>query len=98
MGREAQGAANQIRISTHAESGAALLTVTDTGPGIPAEDVPHIFERFYRVDKARSGAQGHTGLGLAICKAIVDSHGGSIEVKSDFGAGSVFTVRLPPAK
>jgi heavy metal sensor kinase len=84
----------QVQISTRVENGAAVLTVTDTGPGIPAEDLPHLFERFYRVDKSRSGVQGGTGLGLAICKAIMDSQGGSIEVKSQPGAGSVFTVKL----
>ena len=55
------------------------MTVADTGQGIPAEDVPHFFERFYRADKSRSRIQGRNGLGLAICKAIVDAHGGSIE-------------------
>src|SRR5439155_2674599 len=83
----------QVRISTRAGNGAATLTVSDTGPGIPVEDVPHIFERFYRVDKSRSGVEGRSGLGLAICKAILDSHGGTIDVKSQPGTGSVFTVR-----
>jgi signal transduction histidine kinase len=72
-----------------------VLTVSDTGLGILAEDLPHIFERFYRADKARSGVQGRTGLGLAICKAIVDAHGGVVEVKSESGAGSTFLVKLP---
>lgn len=85
----------QVRISTRAENGAAVLTVSDTGLGILAEDLPHIFERFYRADKARSGVQGRTGLGLAICKAIVDAHGGVVEVKSESGAGSTFLVKLP---
>jgi two-component system sensor histidine kinase BaeS len=71
------------------------LTVTDTGQGIAAEDVPHVFERFYRADKSRSRAEGRSGLGLAICKAIVDNHGGTIEASSELGAGSTFTVRLP---
>ena len=85
----------EIRVLVDAEQSSALLQVADTGEGIPAEDVPHIFERFYRVDKARSSHRGGTGLGLAICKAIVDAHGGSIEVSSQPGAGSTFTVRLP---
>jgi len=85
----------EIRVLVDAQQSSALLRVADTGEGIPAEDVPHIFERFYRVDKARSSHRGGTGLGLAICKAIVDAHGGSIEVSSQPGAGSTFTVRLP---
>src|SRR5436190_4496897 len=87
----------QVRVSTRAENGSAIFTVSDTGPGIPTEDVPHIFERFYRADKSRSGAQGGTGLGLAICKAIVNSHAGNIEVKSNPETGSVFRVELPQA-
>jgi len=85
----------EVRLSARAESDAVVLTVADTGQGIPAEDIPHLFERFYRVDKSRSRIQGRSGLGLAICKAIIDAHGGSIEVSSQPGAGSTFTVRLP---
>jgi two-component system, OmpR family, sensor kinase len=85
----------EVRLSARAENGAVLLTVADTGQGIPAEDIPHLFERFYRVDKSRSRIQGRNGLGLAICKAIVDAHGGTIDVSSQPGVGSTFTVRLP---
>jgi len=85
----------EVRLSARAEDGAVLLAVADTGQGIPAEDVPHLFERFYRADKSRSRIQGRNGLGLAICKAIVDAHSGSIEVSSRPGVGSTFTVRLP---
>ena len=85
----------EVRLAARAESDAVFLTVADTGQGIPAEDIPHLFERFYRVDKSRSRIQGRNGLGLAICKAIIDAHGGSIEVSSQPGAGSTFTVRLP---
>jgi heavy metal sensor kinase len=84
-----------IRISVSADTSSARLQVADTGDGIPEEDLPHIFERFYRADKARSRAQGRNGLGLAICKAIVEAHGGSIEVASQIGAGSTLTVKLP---
>ena len=85
----------KIRIVVDADPSGARLQVVDTGEGIPAEDLAHIFERFYRADKSRSRAQGHNGLGLAICKAIVDAHGGSIAVSREVGAGSTFTVKLP---
>jgi heavy metal sensor kinase len=84
-----------IRISVDASDSSALIQVADTGEGISSEDLPHIFERFYRADKSRSRAEGRNGLGLAICKAIVDAHGGSIEVASQVGTGSTFTVKLP---
>jgi signal transduction histidine kinase len=71
----------------------ACLSVADTGAGIAREDLPHIFERFYRADRARR--TGGTGLGLAIGKWIAEAHGGTIEVESSPGAGSIFTVRLP---
>ena len=85
----------EIRISTRTENADALLVVADTGQGISAEDLPHIFERFYRTDKSRTRAQDHWGLGLAISKAIVDAHGGSLQVTSQPGVGTEFTVRLP---
>ena len=85
----------QICVNTCAVNDAAVLTIADTGKGIAPEDLPHIFERFYRADKSRSRADGHFGLGLAICKAIIDADGGSIDVSSEFGVGTTFTVRLP---
>ena len=77
----------------------ALLQVTDTGVGIPEESLSHVFERFYRVDKMRSRAEGGTGLGLSIVKDTVEYRGGTITV-ADRGeqAGTVFTVRLPLSK
>jgi heavy metal sensor kinase len=72
-----------------------VLSVTDTGPGIGAEHLPHLFERFYRVDKARSREHGGAGLGLAIVEALVKAHGGSVAVSSVVGRGTTFTVRLP---
>ncbi len=81
---------------TAAESGEhAIVRVKDTGVGIPEEDLPHLFERFYRVEKDRSRSTGGSGLGLAICKKIVEMHGGAISVESRLGEGSTFTVRLP---
>lgn len=85
----------QVRISTGSDHAGILLKVTDTGQGIPADDLPHIFERFYRVDKSRSSLRGRTGLGLAICKTIVAAHDGTIEVSNQPGRGAAFTVRLP---
>ena len=75
----------------------AVLEVADTGIGIDAAHLPQIFDRFYRVDKARSRSQGGSGLGLAICQWIVEAHGGRIEVQSQPDLGSTFTVRLPGA-
>jgi heavy metal sensor kinase len=85
----------EVRLSAKTNNGSALLTVTDTGQGISAEDLPHVFERFYRAEKSRSA--GHAGLGLAISKAIVAIHGGKIEASSPLGGGATFTVRLPAA-
>jgi len=85
----------EVQVSTRHDSGIATLVVRNTGPGITAEDLPRIFERFYRADKARTGSAGRTGLGLAIAKAIVQSHGGSITVTSELEKGATFTVSLP---
>jgi signal transduction histidine kinase len=71
------------------------VAVEDDGPGIPPEDLPHIFKRFYRVRKDRGRKTGGSGLGLAICELIARAHSGSIDVKSELGKGSAFTVRLP---
>jgi len=73
----------------------ARIEVEDSGCGIPADHLPHIFDRFYRVDKARSRSAGGTGLGLAICKAIVESHHGTIKASSASGCGTRFSVELP---
>ncbi|WP_044519707.1 sensor histidine kinase, partial [Mycolicibacterium septicum] len=70
------------------------LTVTDTGEGIPAEHLPHVFERFYRADTARDRDHGGSGIGLAIVKALVEAHRGHISVSSS-GAGTTFTIILP---
>jgi signal transduction histidine kinase len=89
-------------ITLRAEAGteAVCLTVADSGEGIPAEHLPHIFDRFYRTDPARSRDQGGAGLGLAIARAIVEAHAGQIEAASPgpSGQGTLFTIRLPLAQ
>lgn len=87
----------RIILQTWLEPGAAVLAVADTGQGIPVEDLPRVFERFFRVDRARSREQGGTGLGLAIVKHIVEAHGGAVSVSSQLGQGSRFEIRLPLA-
>jgi len=77
------------------EGGRAFLRVADTGIGVPKEDLPRVFERFYRVDKARSRESGGTGLGLAIARQIIENHGGSMTFESEYGKGSVVTMYLP---
>ena len=84
-----------VSVSLRREGQMAVVAVKDTGVGIPAEEIPFIFERFYRVDKSRSRAEGGTGLGLAISRHIAEAHGGKIEVESQVGAGSTFSVWLP---
>lgn len=83
------------RVRVWEEKGSVRLVVSDTGLGIAPEDLPHIFQRFYRADKSRARAEGRTGLGLAITRALVEAHGGSITVQSEPGAGSTFTVQFP---
>jgi len=88
----------EVSVEIAREGGRAVVHVRDTGLGIPSRDLPRIFERFYRVDKARSRATGGTGLGLAIVKHAVEQMGGSVSVESRLGQGSVFTVALPPVE
>jgi len=84
-----------VDISVRRTGAGIALTVRDRGMGIPAKDLPRVFERFYRVDKARSRELGGTGLGLAIVKHIVLAHGGTVQAESEPGAGSAFTIELP---
>ena len=87
----------RIAVRARADEGWVEFRVEDSGRGIPPTDVPHIFERFYRADKARSREQGGTGLGLSIVKHIVQSHGGSVMAESTYGKGTAIVVRLPLA-
>ena len=84
-----------VRVTVTNEAGYAVLVIADTGEGIPAADLPHVTERFYRIDPARAGATGRSGLGLAIVKAIIDAHGGTLDITSQSGQGTTATVRLP---
>ena len=90
--------AGEVRIEAASTgNGQACVTISDTGIGIPFEDQPRIFERFYRVDKARSRAVGGTGLGLSIVKHVIERMGGSVALESQLGKGSKFTITLPEA-
>ena len=91
----AEGGRIDVRLSS--SNGASVLTVADSGIGIPSRDLPRVFERFYRVDRARSRETGGTGLGLSIVKHVTENHGGSVEVRSELGRGTTFEVRLPTA-
>jgi len=84
-----------IRVRLRLENGEAAVRISDTGIGIGEEDLPHIFERFYKADKSRNRAGGGSGLGLSIVKKIVDLHHGAIDVRSKPGEGTEFTIRLP---
>ena len=84
-----------VEISLRAEDGGVRFQIADTGRGIGAADLPHIFEHFYRADPSRARASGGTGLGLAIVKSLVEAHHGRVTVESTPGTGSTFTVRLP---
>jgi len=85
----------RVTVTLAQTDGWAQLTISDNGVGIPAEDLPFIFDRFYRVDKARNRSQGGSGLGLAIAKWVAQAHGGDIYVTSEVNVGSTFTVVLP---
>ena len=85
----------RIALSARRQGGAVALAVADTGAGIALEALPHVFDRFYRGASARSQQDGESGLGLAIAKSITEAHGGRIEVESELGRGTTFTVLLP---
>ncbi len=91
-------AGGQVTVHVAQDGEHVHLTVADTGPGIPEEDLPFVFERFWRGDKSRSRHSGGSGLGLAIVKQLVDLHGGTVEVQSKVGEGSRFVVSLPASK
>jgi signal transduction histidine kinase len=86
---------DRVLVEVDSDGTEVALRVSDTGIGIPSRDISRIFERFYRVDRARSRETGGTGLGLAIVKHVVENHGGTLEVESELGRGTTFRVRLP---
>ena len=87
----------EVVVSAHRHNGSVEISVADTGVGIPPEHLPRLFERFYRVDTARSREDGGTGIGLAIARSVVEAHGGHIKAESELGRGSIFTFDLPVA-
>jgi signal transduction histidine kinase len=93
--RYADPEGGRVEVSVVADDTAVRLRVADNGAGIPTRDLGRIFERFYRVDRARSRETGGTGLGLAIVKHVAENHGGDVTVESELGRGSTFTVRIP---
>jgi len=92
------GKSGKITVTACEQKDMVSISVSDTGEGIPPQDLPLIFERFYRVDKSRARITGGSGLGLTITKRLVETHGGTIEVKSQLGKGSCFTFTLPTSK
>src|SRR5207248_9619386 len=88
-------AGGEVEVRVESRGGAAVVTVRDTGEGIPPEHLPHVFDRFYRVDGVRSRERGGTGLGLSIARSVVAAHGGRIELESAPGRGTTCTVTLP---
>jgi signal transduction histidine kinase len=88
----------RVTVSASRHNGSVDVAVADTGPGIAAEDLPRVFERFFRVDESRSRDDGGTGIGLAIARSVVEAHGGRIWAESEPGRGSTFTFELPAAR
>jgi two-component system OmpR family sensor kinase len=86
-----------VTLTVAEQAGQAQLTVTDSGPGMTADQASHVFERFYRTDRARTRARGGTGLGLSIAAALTAAHAGTITVDTQPGRGAAFQVRLPLA-
>ena len=91
------GEGGAVDVSVRADDAVVVVRVADTGIGIAQRELPRIFERFYRVDRARSRETGGTGLGLSIVRHVTENHGGEVTVDSELGRGTTFEVRLPAA-
>lgn len=91
------GEGGAVDVSVRADDAVVVVRVADTGIGIAQRELPRIFERFYRVDRARSRETGGTGLGLSIVRHVTENHGGEVTVDSELGQGTTFEVRLPAA-
>jgi heavy metal sensor kinase len=89
------GTGSEIQLLTRNDDSDAVIEVADNGQGIPASAIPHLFDRFFRVESARASENNGSGLGLAITKEIVEAHGGKVEIESELGVGTRFTVKLP---
>ena len=87
----------EVKLRLDKRDGQVIVDVEDNGRGIPAQDLPHLFERFYRPDVSRSRASGGSGLGLSIVKGLVEAHGGTVTVRSTEGEGTLFRIELPEA-
>ena len=87
-----------VTLRTGSDAGGAWASVADTGSGIPSGELSRVFDRFYRADASRNRSTGGAGLGLAICHAIIKSHGGTIEAAGEEGRGATFTLRLPQGR
>jgi len=85
----------EIKVEARRTSSGVEVTVSDTGEGIHPQDIPHIFERFYRGEKSRNRGTGGAGLGLAIARSIIQAHRGDIQVESELGKGTRFTFHIP---
>jgi signal transduction histidine kinase len=91
-------AGGKVTVSVFAQGSAASLVVRDSGVGIPYNDLPHVFERFYVVDRSRARESTGTGLGLSIVKQVVEAHGGSVSAESEYGLGATFTCLFPTVR
>ena len=88
-------AGDRVTVLVRRDGPDAVAEVADTGAGIGPDDLPHVFDRFWRADTSRTRETGGSGLGLAICRELIEAHGGTVTAASELGEGSTFTIRLP---